>query len=125
SECVLFAYTFRASRTDTATTGAGSFELGAFGRWGSATTTAVASTVAGKTEAKRLESTWTYAMPDRLATVRAGDTVSRAGAWGNAVRYGGVQYATDFATQPNLVLPPGQVVSGQATIPSTVDGFGN
>ena len=86
---------------------------------------AVASTVAGKTEAKRLESTWTYAMPDRLATVRAGDTVSRAGAWGNAVRYGGVQYATDFATQPNLVLTPGQFVAGQATIPSTVDVFVN
>jgi len=118
-------YTLLATRADTATTGAGSFELGAFGRWGSATTTAVASTVAGKTEAKRLESTWTYAMPDRLATVRAGDTVSRAGAWGNAVRYGGVQYATDFATQPNLVLTPGQFVAGQATIPSTVDVFVN
>ena len=62
-------------------------------------------------------------MPDRLATVRAGDTVSRAGAWGNAVRYGGVQYATDFATQPNLVLTPGQFVAGQATVPSTVDVF--
>ncbi len=97
----------------------------AFGRWGTATTTAVASTVAGKTDAKRLESTWTYAMPDRLATVRAGDTVSRAGAWGNAVRYGGVQYATDFATQPNLVLTPGQFVAGQATIPSTVEVFVN
>ncbi len=93
-------YTFLATRADTATTGAGSFELGAFGRWGTATTTAVASTVAGKTDA-------------------------RAGAWGNAVRCGGVQYATDFATQPNLVLTPGQFVAGQATIPSTVDVFVN
>jgi outer membrane usher protein len=118
-------YTLLATRADTATTGAGSFELGAFGRWGSATTTAVASTIAGKTDGKRLESTWTYAMPDRLATVRAGDTVNRAGAWGNAVRYGGVQYATDFATQPNLVLTPGQFVAGQATVPSTVDVFVN
>lgn len=118
-------YTLLATRADTATTGTGSLELGAFGRWGSATTTAVASTGAGKTDLTRLESTWIYAMPDRLATVRAGDAVSRAGAWGNAVRYGGVQYATDFATQPNLVLTPGQFVAGQATIPSTVDVFVN
>jgi len=118
-------YTLLATRADTSTTGGGSFELGAFGRWGSATTTAVTSTVAGKTDVKRLESTWTYAMPDRLATARAGDIVSRAGAWGNAVRYGGVQYATDFATQPNLVLTPGQFVAGQATVPSTVDVFVN
>jgi outer membrane usher protein len=118
-------YTLLATRADTATTGTGSFELGAFGRWGTATTTAVASTGAGKTELTRLESTWIYAMPDRLATLRAGDAVSRAGAWGNAVRYGGVQYATDFATQPTLVLTPGQFVAGQATIPSTVDVFVN
>ena len=64
-------------------------------------------------------------MPDRLSTVRAGDVVSRPGAWGNAVRFGGVQFATDFATQPNLVLTPGQFASGQATIPSTVDVFIN
>jgi outer membrane usher protein len=118
-------YNLLATRADTATTGAGSFELGAFGRWGSATTTAVASSAAGKTDAKRLETTWTYAMPDRLATVRAGDTVNRAGAWGNAVRYGGAQYATDFGTQPNLVLTPGQFVAGQATVPSTIDVFVN
>ena len=114
-------YNLLSTRADGGTTGSGSFELGAFGRWGTATTTAVGSTGAGNTDVKRLESTWTYAMPDRLATVRAGDNISRAGAWGNAVRYGGVQYATDFATQPNLVLTPGQFVAGQATIPSTVD----
>ena len=116
-----FNYSLLATRADSTTTGSGSFELGAFGRWGTATTTAVASIGAGNTDVKRLESTWAYAMPDRLATVRAGDNISRAGAWGNAVRYGGIQYATDFATQPNLVLTPGQFVAGQATIPSTVD----
>jgi outer membrane usher protein len=41
------------------------------------------------------------------------------------VRYGGVQYATDFGTQPGLVLTPGQFVAGQATVPSTVDVFVN
>ena len=65
-------------------------------------------------------------MPCRIvfATVRAGDTVSRAGAWGNAVRYGGAQYATDFdPAQPRLT--PGPFVAGQATVPSTIDVFVN
>ena len=120
-------YTLLGTHAEGSTAGTGAFEVGAFGRWGTATMTGVAATGAGtgKTEVIRLESTWTYAMPERLATVRAGDAINRAGAWGNAVRYGGVQYATDFATQPNLVLTPGQFVAGQATIPSTVDVFVN
>ncbi len=118
-------YSLLATRADSATTGTGSFELGGFGRWGTIATTAVAATGAGKTDVTRLETTWAYAMPDRLSTVRAGDTVSRGGAWGNSVRYGGVQYATDFGTQPNLVLTPGQFIAGQAVIPSTVDVFVN
>src|ERR1700682_5577371 len=117
-------YTLLATRADAGTTGTGSLEVDACGRWGSATTTAVAPTGAGRTDVTRLESTWIYAMPDRLAAVRADDAVSRAGKWGNAVRFGGVQFATDFATQPNLVLTPGQFVAGQATVPSTADVFG-
>ena len=75
--------------------------------------------------ATRLESTWIYAMPERTVTLRAGDVISRAGAWGRAVRYGGVQYATDFDTQPTLVRTPVQFAAGQATVPSTVDVFVN
>ncbi len=118
-------YTLLATRDESATTSAGSFELGAFGRWGTATSSSVVASGGGHTNVTRLESTWTYAMPEQLTTIRAGDAVSRAGAWGRAVRYGGVQYATDFATQPNLVLIPGQFVAGQATVPSTVDVFVN
>jgi P pilus assembly protein, porin PapC len=60
-------------------------------------------------------------MPERLASARIGDAISRGGAWGNAVRFGGVQIATDFATQPTLILTPLQAASGQVTVPSTVD----
>ena len=118
-------YALLASRDDSGTTGTGSFELGAFGQWGTATSTAIATAGSSKTAVTRLESTWMYAMPERLSTVRVGDVISRAGTWGHAIRYGGVQYATDFATQPNLVLLPTQFVAGQAAIPSTVDVFVN
>ena len=118
-------YTLLATRSDEVNAASGSFEVGAFGRFGTATSTAVASRTAESTTFTRLDSTWTYAMPERLSTLRAGDAVSRGGAWGSAVRFGGVQFATDFATQPNLVLTAGQFASGQATVPSTVDVFIN
>ncbi len=118
-------YSLLATHTDATTVGTGSFELGAFGRWGAATATAVASTGNGKTDMIRLDSTWVYAMPDRIAALRVGDTISRPGAWGNALRFGGVQYATDFATQPTLVRTPGEFAAGQAVVPSTVDVFVN
>jgi outer membrane usher protein len=118
-------YSLLATRSDNETSYAGSFELDAFGRWGNAATTGVASHGAGSTTFTRLESTWTYAMPEQTATVRAGDVISRAGAWGRSIRYGGVQYATDFDTQPTLVRAPVQFAAGQATVPSTVDVFVN
>ena len=118
-------YTLVGSHADSSTTTAGSFELGAFGRFGTANATGIVVHSNAETRFTRLDTTWTYAMPERLSTIRAGDTISRAGTWGNALRFGGVQFATDFATQPNLVLTPGQFASGQATVPSTVDVYIN
>jgi outer membrane usher protein len=120
-----FNYSLLGTRAEGEMTYAGSFELAAFGRWGNVATTGVASHGNGTTNFTRLESTWTYAMPERTATLRAGDVISRAGAWGRSVRYGGVQYATDFETQPTLVRAPVQFAAGQATVPSTVDVFVN
>jgi outer membrane usher protein len=37
------------------------------------------------------------------------------------VRFGGIQYGTNFATQPYLVRFPLQAVAGEAALPSTVD----
>jgi outer membrane usher protein len=73
----------------------------------------------------RLETTWTYDMPEKIASWRLGDSVSRTGTWGRGVRFGGVQYATNFATQPNLVTIPPQFITGEAVVPSTVDVFVN
>ena len=118
-------YNLLASRESGTTSTAASFELGLFGAWGVLTSTGTVGDGQTVPHWTRLESTWTYAMPSRIEAVRAGDAISRAGAWGHALRFGGVQLATDFATQPNLVLSPGEVVAGQATVPSTVDVFVN
>ena len=59
------------------------------------------------------------------ATLRVGDAISATGAWGRAVRFGGVQFGTNFATQPTLVTTPLLAARGEAIVPSTVDVFIN
>lgn len=118
-------YDVLATHADRTNIAAGAFEMGVFGRWGTVTNSAVGSVNGARAPGTRLESTWTYAMPERLATVRVGDVISRPGASGHAMRLGGVQYGSDFGTDPTLVLTPGQFVAGAASIPSSVDVFVN
>lgn len=73
----------------------------------------------------RLDSTFTRDLPGRLASLRIGDAISDAGGFGRSVRFGGIQYATDFALQPNLITFPLPSLSGAASLPSTVDVYVN
>ena len=118
-------YNLLASHESGTTSTAASLELGLFGASGVVTNSGTVGDGDSVPHWTRLESTWTYAMPSRIAALRAGDAISRAGAWGHALRFGGVQLATDFATRPDLVLSPGEAVAGQAIVPSTVDVFVN
>jgi outer membrane usher protein len=73
----------------------------------------------------RLETTWTKDFPERLTTLRFGDSISDAGMWGRSVRFGGIQYGTNFGVQPGFVALPLQSIGGQAALPSTVDLYVN
>ena len=108
------------------TRGSGLLETGAFGRWGAGISSFLARDVGGNgARYIRLDTTWTQDRPADLATLRLGDAVSRAGAWGRPVRFGGVQWATNFATQPGFVTFPLPALSGEAVLPSTVDLYVN
>ncbi|RPI14126.1 MAG: fimbrial biogenesis outer membrane usher protein, partial [Lysobacterales bacterium] len=103
----------------------GFFDAGAYGPRGVYTQSLVARDDTQERGVVRLESTWTLDLPDRLATLRVGDSISAPGAWGRAVRLGGVQFGTNFATQPTLVTTPFLAAQGEAVVPSTVDVFVN
>lgn len=104
----------------------GLFEGGWFNRYGVGVSTFVAQNIASsQSNFKRLESTWTMDDPDALTTWRLGDSINRTGLWGRAVRFGGIQYASNFTTQPNLVTTPLQAATGAAVVPSTVDVYVN
>jgi outer membrane usher protein len=100
-------------------------DFGAFGSRGVLTNSMVGRIDDDRREAVRLDSTWTMDFPERLATLRVGDSISGAGAWGRSARFGGLQFGTNFSTQPTLVTTPLLFARGEALVPSTVDVFIN
>lgn len=106
----------------------GLVDLGAFGPWGHGRTSGVWRSGSGPyagTRFTRLDSQWTLDLPARLSSVRVGDAIGAAGAWGRSVRFGGVQWATDFALQPGPVSFPLPALRGEASVPSVVDLYVN
>ena len=103
----------------------GLIELGAFNGAGVGTATALARDLGERAHLIRLETTWTRDAPGALASFRAGDAVSRTGAWSLPVRFGGVQWATNFAVRPGFVTFPLPAMAGESALPSTVDLFIN
>jgi outer membrane usher protein len=103
----------------------GMFEVGAFNRWGEATTTALRSSDANDPNLIRLDTTFTQDRPDMLASLRVGDSISGISSWGGAVHFGGVQWSTDFTTQPGFVTTPLAGIRGEAILPSTLDLYIN
>jgi outer membrane usher protein len=103
----------------------GLFEVGAFSRWGTATTTFVGSDSAGDSTLVRLDATLTQDRPEALASLRIGDSISGVSSWGGGVHFGGVQWSTDFTTQPGFITTPLAGVHGEAVLPSTIDLYIN
>jgi len=54
-----------------------------------------------------------------------GDAITLPGAWGSSVRFGGMQFGSNFQLRPDLITYPLQAFSGAAVVPSTVDVFVN
>lgn len=125
-----FNYDLFADRTDSGTGPAdthtsGLFELGVYDGFGVVTTSFAHRDLDAGRETVRLDSTWTVDRPERMASLRMGDAVSRAASWGGAVRFGGLQWSTNFATQPGFTAMPLPGLSGEAVLPSTVDLYIN
>lgn len=100
-------------------------DIGVFGARGVVTNSLIGRSDDDRREVLRLDSTWTLDLPERLATLRVGDAISASGAWGRSARFGGVQFGTNFSTQPTLVTTPLLYAQGEAIVPSTVDVFVN
>src|SRR5215469_2000294 len=109
------------------TTGGALAELGIFASPGVLTNSMLAQSADGVTaaEATRLDTTFTHDFVGRLETLTVGDSISDSGSWGNAVRFGGFHWGTNFGIRPDLITAPLLTARGTAVVPSTVDVFVN
>jgi len=73
----------------------------------------------------RLDTTYTRDFPDKMRSLQIGDVIQRPGIWGNALRVGGVQVASNFAMQPGFISFPLPTLHGAAGLPSTLDLYVN
>lgn len=107
------------------TYGSALFEAGVSGPYGSGVGSFITNSAQlGGAPADRtvlLDANWRYDDPANLRTLQFGTVISPAGAWGQSLRFAGVQYGTNFELQPNLITYPLQGFNGSAVVPSTVD----
>ncbi len=69
----------------------------------------------------RLNTTWQTDFPMAMKSLRLGDTYTAPSLWSQSVGFGGVQWRTNFGTQPTFVPFPLPSFSGEAVLPSSVD----
>lgn len=103
----------------------GSLEVVAFSPHGFATSSFLGRWSEDGARATRLETNWTIDDPERMRSLRLGDGITRGGTGGGPLRFGGVQFARNFATQPGFVTLPMPTFSGSAALPSVVDVYVN
>ena len=73
----------------------------------------------------RLDTRWLLEQPRQMTRLAVGDSVSQPGSWGRSVRFGGLQWGTDFSLRPGFLSFPLPQLRGEAALPSTVDIFVN
>jgi outer membrane usher protein len=120
-----FNYDLYAERSSGLTHQSGLFEAGIFNGLGVGVGSFLVNGDDVSRRFTRLETTWTKDFPERLASLRLGDSINDAGMWGRSVRFGGIQYGTNFGVQPGFVALPLQSIGGQAALPSTVELYVN
>lgn len=107
----------------------GLFSAGVFNGLGTGVTNFLAQTNkthhCHKDEFVRLNSYWQYDIPAKLQSVILGDSYTDPGMWGNSAAFGGIQYQTNFGTQPTFITFPLPSVRGESVIPSVVDLYLN
>jgi outer membrane usher protein len=71
----------------------------------------------------RLDSALIFAHPETMTHLIVGDAVSGASSFGRAVRFAGVQWASDYSLRPGLITQPLPAFFGQTRVPATIDVY--
>jgi outer membrane usher protein len=121
------SYDLLASRIDGVQAVDGAFTLAAFAPYGSLSHQFVErnlwSNGPARHDSVRIATTYRHDWAESMTSLEAGDTVSRPGAFGRALRYGGINVGTNFSLRPGFIRQPLPDLSAQASLPSTVEVF--
>ena len=122
-----FTYDVLGERNDFADNLAGLYQLNVFGSLGRGATSSLyrSNAFGGAEKHVRLETNWSFDMPEQRQTVWLGDAVTQGGTLGRSVRFGGVRWGTNFALTPGFSTFALPSVRGEAALPSTLDLFIN
>lgn len=99
----------------------GLVELGTFGSLGTGMSSLRLDDLTAHPGVTRLDTTFSRDLPDSRLSLRFGDSIAVGGAFAAPVRFGGVQYATNFAVDPYFVTFPLPAIGGLARQDSVVD----
>jgi outer membrane usher protein len=101
------------------------FGVGIFNKHGSGISNFLVQNTKGpgctKNKFVRLNSDWRMDNPFEMTTLIMGDFLTVPGMWGRSVGLGGLQWRTDFGTQPTFITFPLPTATGEAVTPSIVD----
>ena len=103
----------------------GFFEAAHFNAWGVGLTRGIAGAGPDGDDTVRLDSAWIHDRPQAMTRLILGDSISRGGMLGQNSRFGGIQFGRDFSLHPHQRTFPVPSLSGDASVPSTVDLFIN
>ncbi|MDP8995120.1 MAG: fimbria/pilus outer membrane usher protein [Pseudomonadota bacterium] len=103
----------------------GAIEAGAFTRFGVGSSGFILRAGNDGERILRLDTSWTIDRPASLSSIRIGDGISAAGPGAAPLRFGGIQFARNFAVQPGYVTMPLPVLEGSAAVPSIIDVYVN
>ena len=73
----------------------------------------------------RLDTAFSYSLPQSMVTLRVGDTLTKAQPWSRSTRIGGIQIGRNFALQPYRITSPMPALMGTSALPSEIELFIN
>jgi len=101
------------------------YEVGVFNSLGAGASSFLGNDAGRSIEFARLESVWTMDYVSKRQTIRLGDSFTRGGSTGRPVRFGGLQWARNFSTDPGFITFPTPAIGGLAQRESVVDVYVN
>jgi outer membrane usher protein len=94
-----------------------------FNQLGAVVSSAVTSASNGQNTIFRGDTYFQKDMPGNMVKVIIGDSTTSAGAWSRPIRFGGIQWSTDFSLKRGFISVLTPSIDGSAALPSTIDVF--